>query len=125
MCGSSAYSDPDFPGRRGDGCPGGQGLHLGPVPGSQNSLGGLFKCPFLRRAGLESSGLGGAGKGRGGGNLDSKHNPHVPIKFKAPGSVTRNQRQAEALGSSPDLAILQPGAPGPVASPSGPQDPQL
>ena len=64
MCGSSAYSDPDFPGRGGDGCPGGEGPHLGPGPGSQNSLGGLFKCMFLRQAGLESSGLGGAGEGR-------------------------------------------------------------
>lgn len=43
--------------------------------------------PFLRRAGLESSGLGAQGRGGGGGNLDSKHNPHVPIKFKAPGSA--------------------------------------
>ena len=63
------------------------------------------------------------GKRRSGWDMNTR--THVPIKFKAPGSVTRNQRQAEALGSSLDLAIPQPGAPGPVASPSGPQSPQL
>ena len=95
------------------------------------ALAQALRIPWVACSNVHSSGRlgynlqGWGGQGIGGGNLESKHNPHVPTKFKAPGSVMRNRRQAEALGLSTDLAIPQPGTPGPVASPSGPQGPQL
>lgn len=82
----------------------------------QSSPGSLFKCTFLGQAGLESRGGAGGVQGRGGGNLDFKHDPHMIFMFlsslRITGSVVRSQCQAEALGSNPALAIPRPGAPG-------------